>query len=712
MISIFPVLFKLSNSVGLPVRITSYVKIPYTANRLNVFLDNYYPYNNLSNTMYYVKRGYYVTYFYPKNNIINYYKKSDSESIIPVYDFEHNTCHIFKSRADKYSITGENSLLIKTEDGKYYVVNKDKNLVIFNESDSKTLYELDVSDKLYCEYFNPIANVVVPVLYVTKNGIGVALCNLANDEVRTISWELEHINKLINVIMAADIAYYRIKGDDNVKLKHIKRISNRILGIDDGSSIIGKIVDKLTNINKEYDSIIEGAKYEAERVGLKPFKRIEKFVVRDIYYMYDTNEYRVSYLKGIRVEVDIIEFKSLVLNIKIELRGRRIICCLDLENGKFEKVHDHYIYCNRLFKDYEFLVEKYELERTIMNNYLSNFMFENDCYYVRSDSCGLTYMKKGEYYEDVCKLSAIYPYKNYWIIINNRRSSRRRKLAIIDTKRNLMSVWAVPREVNESQYCINFYTLFHYYITNQDKLIFISIHLDCISIIDGAEIEQFFNTKELSECKNEEYRNIIEIVKCYNVDDLAKQAISKKHEVVNSLSDIKAITHYMDKKSDNLYIIARYKIDKEIYIGLFVLEISENNVKLSLLYDKIEKGYHKNKFENKASYIRAIEKMDFYGLQEGDIDDTKKMMNLDLMYRYGYISSIKYNRRSLTFRALYRQYFDYNIKCANKKVHYTPYKLIVIDYQCEDRDKIISDNSFLLLLTELSVVRKMHVIKV
>jgi len=169
----------------------------------------------------------------------------------------------------------------------------------------------------------------------------------------------------------------------------------------------------------------------------------------------------------------------------------------------------------------------------------------------------------------------------------------------------------------------------------------------------------------------------------------------------------------MDKKSDKLYIIARYKIDEEIYIGLFLLEISENNVKLLLLYDKIEKGYHKNKFENKAIYIRAIEKMDFYGLQEGNIDDTKKIMNLDLVYRYGYISSIKYNRRSLTFRELYRQYFSYSIKCTSNEIHYTPYKLIVIHYQFKDRDKnkIIRDNAFLLVLTELSVVRKMHVVR-
>jgi len=618
----------------------------------------YNPYNNVFGTIHYVKQGYYAVYFYSKNNTIYYYKKADNDSVIPVYDFKRGICQVFKSKADKYSINGENSLLIKTEDGKYYVVHNGQHLVVFNETDGKALYEVSVSDKLYCDYFHPIANVVLPVVQVAADGITITLCNLKNDEVHTISWDLQHINELVTSII---------------------------------------------NTNKN-------------RIEQKPdyykFKGISRFKLGSIYYMYATNEHRVSYLKGVIIHFDINILHLIAI---IELNDSDIICYLDIKKA-YLVINDRSFYYNQDSQDKIVFMKKYKFDGTIRKYYLSGVVFDSDCYYVKYDICGLMYIKKGEYYQDSCEPSAVYPYKNYWIIINHWKSTRMRKLAIIDTKRNLMSVWATPYEIHGPRFCIQWHILFYYYITKSDKLIFLSSHLDCISIIDGAKIEHIFNTKEYTECGEKRPRDITEIVQCYNLSDLVEQAVSSEYKVARSVLEIKAITHHVEKKADKLYIIARYKLDEIIHIGLFVLEMSNNSIGLKLIYDKIEKGYHIqfNKLENKKIYAQAIEKMDFYGIQGRYFDDTKKMINLDLVYRYSYISSIKYNRRSLTFEELKEQYFSYaNIECFGTQFYYTPDNLIVIKYGCEDKDKnkMLGYRNFCLLLTELSLVRKMHIVK-
>ncbi len=722
--------FKPRNNTGLQIKIASYAKIPYVAKVLNVFMNRYNSYNNVFGTIHYVKRADYATYFYPKSNNIEYYNKSDNDSIIPIYNFERGIYQIFKSKADKYSINGENSLLIKTETGKYYVVDKDKDLVVLNESDGKILYEATVSDKLYCNYFYPIANVVVPVLQVTKNGISVFLCNLINGEVHTTSWGLEHMNKLITIIIAAQKAYYRIESEVAFK-QYIKKLVNRILNADKKDNSIKKIAERMVNVNKEYDSIIEEAKREAEG---RNFEQIRNFVIKDVYYMYDTNEYGLSYLKGIKIAVSVVGFSILFLYIKIELKDGHIICCLDTKNGRWEKSGTYHIGFNGFLEDYDFFAEKYKFDGKIMNNYLSNLMFDSYCYYVRRDSCGLAYMKKGEYYADSCEASAIYLYKNYWIIMNNWGKQRweklstilptkqdwlrlRRKLAIIDTKRDLMSIWIIPDKTNKEQCCIYSHIFFHYYITRSGKLIFISPDLDCISVIDGAKIEQVFNTKKQSECEKEEYGDITEIVQCFNTSDLIKQAVTREYKDEQPVSDIKAITHHMDKKTGKLYIIARYKLDRVNHTGLLLLETSDYNAKLMLIYDKNEKEHHTKFRKFKKSdkvYTTTIEKMDWYRIQSKYSDDTKTiMMNLDLKYEHGLISSIRYNRKSLTFEALQMWYFYYvDAICFSTEFNYAPDNLIVVNYRCEDKrnKNLIGYHKFCILLTELSIVRKMQVV--
>lgn len=634
--------FKLRNNNGFQFKFASYAKIPYAGNKIYFSKSDYGSLNNVYNTIHYIKKEDYVTYFYSKNNAINYYRKSNNDSIIFTQDFENSVYQVFKLKADKYSIKGENSLLIKTEDGKYYVVDKDEYLVVFNESDNKIIYEVPVSDRLYCNYFYPIANVILPVVEITADGISVTLCNLANQEVHTISWGLEYIKELINSI-----------------------------------------------------------KYNLDNYNVDEISYLK---LNEIYYMYDTNDRNLSYLKGVKIA---FEINALYLSVKIELNVRDIICYLGMRDVYIRTSNDRATYYNEFFQDLDPFVKKYQFDGKIRNNCLSSFVFDNDCYYVRRDSCGLTYMKKGEYYEDICKTSAIYIYKNYWIIINHSNSYRNRKVAIIDMKRRLMSVWA---NIHEGAYCIQDHIVFYYYLTRSDKLIFLSTDLDCISIIDGTQVEHFFSKKEHLECRKEKYRNITEIVQFYNVDRLIIQAVSRAYNIVFGAKDIKPITHYMDKKSDKLYIISRYRIDYTVHFGLFLLEILDNDVNLVLVYDKIETGQYVefNKFENRAKYTRSIEKMNLYRISE------KYSTTLDLMYGHGQISSIKYNRRSLVFREFEEWDFYYgSAEYSSSGFDYNSENLVVVGYWRHGKHNKVSPDypKFCLILTELSLICKMQVVK-
>jgi len=82
----------------------SYAKIPYVGNKLDVFASEYGAYKNVFNTTHYIKQEHYTTYFYSKNNSINYYRKYSKDAIVPIIDyFGQGIYQVFKLES-KYDI--------------------------------------------------------------------------------------------------------------------------------------------------------------------------------------------------------------------------------------------------------------------------------------------------------------------------------------------------------------------------------------------------------------------------------------------------------------------------------------------------------------------------------------------------------------------------------------------------------------------------------
>ncbi len=294
-----------------------------------------------------------------------------------------------------------------------------------------------------------------------------------------------------------------------------------------------------------------------------------------------------------------------------------------------------------------------------------------------------------------------------------------------------MSIWSILGEIRSSdEYCIKPHLNFYYYITKSDKIIFLSPDLDCISIIDGKKIEKIFDEKDNLACKEEKYRDITELVQCFKVQDLLLKAIYREYKKKNSIYGINPMTHYMDNKSDKLYIIANYEIQKInnkrtrpisfFAFGLFVLSISNNEAELILTYDKIIGGRQMrfNIFGNDKKDIKYVEKMALYSMHEIFGNMVQTIMSLDITYIYdyskggAYLKSYKHNRQSLFFKKFHGNHVIESYCTADD--------LLIVNYKREDQDNKSSTKNgnnetafskFCLLLTDICIVRKMPIIQ-
>ncbi len=330
--------FKLHNDTKLQVKFASYAKIPYAGNILNVFRTSYKPYSNLIGTIHCVKKEDYTTYFYSKNNAIKYYRKDRNDTIMPIVSFfEPITSQVIKLQG-KHDIDEENSLLVRTEDGKYYVVAISEDIIVLNVSDNKIIYSAPVSNTLYSGYFYPIANVIVPIMQVTPSGINITLCNLLNNKTHTISLDAKYIGKVLTKL-AVD--------------KELEMLKSELGTTPFGLEFIKKLVVGLADI--------ADIRYE--------FNEIHKFSLDKIHYMYDASEHGLSYIKGIKIAVIV---DSIFMDIKIELSGENIICCLDRQDEWYRRRGYNRSY-NNCSEAPNFFVKKYSFDGKVRNNYLSNF---------------------------------------------------------------------------------------------------------------------------------------------------------------------------------------------------------------------------------------------------------------------------------------------------------------------------------------------------
>jgi len=84
---IFIVFFFLFKKEQIPIKVSKYLKVPYAYNSLDLLRMQCKPYKRAHDNLYYVKAYHWITYFYCKNDLITYDRKSNYEVTIFTYDF-------------------------------------------------------------------------------------------------------------------------------------------------------------------------------------------------------------------------------------------------------------------------------------------------------------------------------------------------------------------------------------------------------------------------------------------------------------------------------------------------------------------------------------------------------------------------------------------------------------------------------------------------
>ena len=558
---------KVAKRVSLSVKVTPHIKIPFADNKLSISGYIAKPYNSIYNIMQCAKNNGFVTCFYTKNNLASYHREYDKNNHFIIPDLLKDSYEIVSVSESGYRIeSGKDNeaktTLAKTADGILYLIsnnmtdtNGEKFVMILNLNNKRTLYKKRQEENIYIEWFYPIANVVVPVLRITAEGLFVDLVNLLNDRIDTISCNLECISQLIKELI-------------NEYKKSNRDISDTVINI---------ARFYLKSINYEYQAY-EGNNYYAKHIVIA-----FRLNVYGQVYSYDMN--------NVSLDIKLVD-KAISLYLGFDnsrviiYKSAKSIRSIDISEKKFP-------------------LQKHQFDNKPISIKLPNQLYANECYMIYQDKDGFRISGENIQLGGIDVKASLFSYKSYKIFVfalsnNYRRCDDTRfvweqwtaeGIAIIDTKHNKILVWSYKSAVDG--HCMQ-YSLIgsHYYSSDAQKLVFLSKYSHCFSVINTRGIDTAFDNivkQQQPECQDKSNRDVYELMESFHIVPMIIDVIAQEHKIPESdisYSNIKIIGSYIDKNFDILYITATYNIDDTKYIGLFMWPIYDDNVRLRLLYYK------------------------------------------------------------------------------------------------------------------------------
>jgi len=556
-ISIFNVFLNSQLIHTLKIKVTPYAKLPYMRENRKYHKINYKAYHEIHNMMYCVDRGSLKTYFYSRNNVINYYTRQSYGVELFTLDVQSGTYRPIRFQKLRVPVKDENSILIKTEKGKWYIIttyydssSELEYIVIIDALNGACLYKEQIvgDGNLYVDILYPVANRILPVIHITRWDVYVKLFDMDNENIYTITTtNLKDIDSLVNLIM------------DNAKNSETLR-------------------DNPLNCEVDY---------------------IESVYTWGISYLYGLYNEKIIYTRGLKIELslnlklknrgryqrhDTCELRYLLLC--VELDNKDLNCYLDLSKVELHLIDENYerhILYNVPLKP---IIYKYPISDNINDICLSTCLYKDQCYYIynRHDGIGIIKVPESDYLRLSYSKTALYRYSNYLIIFF---LDKPQNLVIIDTEKNKIGFW-------ECEYCNSLHSTkyIQYYSKKQDKLIFLSTETANILVIDLNKIRFIFKSNKHSDCignfgdSSSNKDKLCDVRYCVNIAESLAEAITrvKGYEVVVDEDQFKLISHYFDIESDTLYIFATYVIYATRYIGVFSLRILHNNFNFEVLH--------------------------------------------------------------------------------------------------------------------------------
>jgi len=623
--------------------------------------------------MYYVENGSFRTYFYNRNNVINYYRKWAYGVELFLSDIIKGTYKPVHFRNLRIYVMDENTALIKTEKGKWYIItriqdydSKTVRILIIDALNGTHLYEEKIKSdiNIYVDVLSPIANRVLPIIHITRLNLYIKLFDIANENLYTaITLNLEDINRLVNLIVS------KIKDD-----KYDEILRDNILHYD---------IDHIEDIDMR-DRAIE--------------------------YLYDLSTENFIYARGVSFQFDLIVRYSnrknpddyYLCNLHnlswhIELDKEVLNCCLDFSGVRMSLDIGRYRIYNNADNTYKPITYKYYLSEGISDIYLSSCLYKDQCYYIYNTAIGIRIIKRTniDYIQIYPYEASLYRYGKYVIIFFR---STHTTLAIIDTEYSRIGYWVCKQcDISYQAH----YEL--YYFKTQNKLIFLSKNLKSLLVIDIEKLNFIFKNTKQTEClgndenKGNDKNNLCDVICCFNISQSVLQTITREKGIALQKEEAQLVSYYIDTSSNTLYILATHVTNRINYVGIFSFSMSCNNANFKMLYHNTISKWDIT-FRDKSYYKLNIPKILLYRFGEyvsGELNIAYDKNNNRLI-------NIRYNRSSID--VVQNQYRTLGHSVSNLK------DFLVVE--CVIGGAMLDSLIFLFIKSELSIVNSMKAIQV
>jgi len=672
--------FNVSNT--LIITVAPHLKIPYVDNMPNAFRQKDTSYTHIQNTMYRIASKDYVSYFYVKNSVISYYRQLNKYEGTYLPNNTRNTYKFIEFEKDNQDSQKTSILLAKSIESKWYViainvknVGKKYDIIVTNDeaSDNTSIehikWDLDIlkyqKDFDIISYY-PFYNDILVILRHTKQQIILQFLNILENSFNIVLWNLDDISKLVFDIIN--------NVDQNEKEKY--EISDDIMeGIDD-----------ILVVRKEY---LYGTCLD------------NRLYVRSIRF-----ECKIK-LKGGKHNYELGQ-----LYIYITMKEDDIKCYWDFNyaythvfdpksSQKFSPKPIYTILCKQYLKDPILFTEKYKIN---IDKKCNDTLRNNDCYYIKHGQHKKEIIKIGSWL-GYCGIGCIddyslYHYKNYYIIICQ---SHVFKLAIVDRKSDFIGIMITREFFPITMQIIDDFEC--YYSSLKNKLVFLSNDLVHLFFIDAKKIDDIFNRKYKEGCKYG-YDEKLDLIHYFSVPEKLSLAINNTLEEDDEDTITGLVAAYIDRKSDKLYILAKYKIEDTEHYGLFMWDMADNGLNFRLVYRTLANIPYNSAQNNKIKYVFDVGKLILWESEAYGFRKTK-LMNLDIVYIGSHrFVSMRYNRISRYVPVPSVFQFE-TLQCYAKSVKNVEENVIVVYYDCSRSYTNSTTSAYhYFVLSSMSLVKK------
>ncbi len=592
----FFVLLRSEKYYRIKIKIAPYLKLPRACKSSYAFRENEVvgSYSEFYGTILFKEAACdginYRTYIKTKNDVISYYNHFWGQKV-HYSRHEPNKNKLFWFMIDVANdiyrpveipklnyLTGRGgSFLIRLKD-KFYVLSRELYseeslndtsalfyVAIVDANNGEELFIEGIKNNLHLDLYYPIANRIVPVLQINRKGLYLHLVDILHNKTNTISWSVGEIKQIIIDIVDKD-PYFR-------------------------------------NVRKS--------------ISQDTFEQLASAKVKRLDYVYDSNEEHIKYVKGINIYFQIeirgekYEYNLETLCIVLEMEQKSIKCYLELKYATFELNKNKGSHYKHHYKETKILLQEINFSSEIPEIYFPNVLYSNKCYdivYKAENGIAITNKQldilwsretNSIYHESQFARSAMYRYENYLFIIKLATDRDPSCLIVIDLKRQMIYPFVsngtfkilLSRDPEDRLEYV-----FHY-SKPSNKFMFLSRDLTHIFTIRLHELNKKLYAIEHDKCKEEYYENIEDFVEMFDLRELLSGTISRTYKTQVEDDKTEALSYYIDRDLDELYIMAKYYINDKMYFGIFKFTLPVDSTFLRLiayyLYEYLL--YHKNK---------------------------------------------------------------------------------------------------------------------